>query len=233
MHAIMGFVQLLEKAEMNSEEREEYLLMVEQSGQYLLSVIDTMVDASLLDSGELKLCVTDCNLSELLQKVYHHFGIEKRKMERYSVALLKSIDLPGKEISIKADAERLEQVLSHLLTNALSHTHKGIIEFGCSMSEQGVIRFFVTDSGGRYASRELEVLNGRQVGNESTALHNTTSFRLNIVRELVKLMDGRVWVEDNGYQGTTVCFSVPASINADTGAISPGFCGEHQNRNFI
>jgi signal transduction histidine kinase len=233
MHAIMGFVQLLAKADLNSEEREEYLLMVEQSGQYLLSVIDTMIDASLLDSGELKLYITDCHLSELLQRVYHHFGIEKRKMERYSVALLKSIDLPGKDISIKTDTDRLEQVLSHLLTNALAHTHKGIIEFGCSMADHGYIRFFVTDSGGRYASRELDVLYGRQAEREPSALHNNTSFRLNIVRELVKLMNGRLWVEDNGYKGATVCFSVPARINSGADELTPGFLGDPVTRNFV
>ncbi|MFN8206688.1 MAG: HAMP domain-containing sensor histidine kinase [Bacteroidales bacterium] len=221
MHAIMGFVQLLAKADLNSEEREEYLLLVEQSGQYLLSVIDTMIDASLLDSGELKLYKSDCNLHELLQRVYHHFGIEKRKMERYSVALLKSIDLHGKDISIKADTDRLEQVLSHLLTNALAHTHKGIIEFGCSLVDGRAIRFFVTDSGGKYASRELDVLYGRQVGKESTGLQNNTSFRLNIVRELVKLMDGEIWVEDNGYSGATVCFSIPVlSSSGSAGSYS-------------
>jgi signal transduction histidine kinase len=216
MHAILGFAQLIVKSELSKEEKDEYMALIEQSGNHLITVVDTMIDASLLDSGDLRLKLSNCNLQEFLGQLYCHFGLERRKMERFSVALLKSVNLPQEDFFFLTDVDRLNQILSNLLENALKQTHKGIIEMGCFIAGTSHLQFFVTDSGGQLLGRRLGEIQNYSVEEEKSQYMCGSDLGLSIARDLVELMGGHIWAESNEYRGATICFRIPLLMNEES-----------------
>jgi signal transduction histidine kinase len=210
MNAILGFSNLLIDKNVTSEKKEEYMEHINQSGNSLLTIVDSMIDASLLEVNELKVNKERINLNMLVQQVYHYFNIDKHKLGKDHIAILLNKGIRKDDFIITTDHYRLTQVLSSLLSNALKFTSKGIIEFGYFLREDQKIQFFVKDSGkGILAGKAGAIFNKFEKQDED---YGTTEggvgLGLTLAKGIIQLLGGDIWVESNIFNGSTFNFTI-------------------------
>ncbi len=210
MNAILGFSNLLIDKNITSEKKEEYMEHINQSGNNLLTIVDSMIDASLLEVNELKVNRERVNLNILVQQVYHYFNIDKHKLGKDHIAILLNKGIRSEDFIITTDHYRLTQVLSSLLSNALKFTAKGIIEFGYFIREDQKIQFFVKDSGkGILANKAGTIFNKFEKQDED---YGTTEggvgLGLTLAKGIIHLLGGDIWVESNIFRGSTFNFTI-------------------------
>ncbi len=211
MNAILGFSNLMIDKNLPHDKKEEYMEHINMSSNSLLSLVDNMIDVSLLEIGELKVKKERCNLDILMQQVYHYFNIDKHKMGKDHIALLLNKQKSDNDFMIYTDSYRLSQVLSNLLHNALKFTSKGIVEFGYFVTEDNKLQFFVKDSGrGILADKARTVFNKfEKIDDTDTGkLEGGLGLGLTLARGIIALLGGEIWIEPNIFKGSTFNFTI-------------------------
>lgn len=210
MNAILGFSNLLIDKNISNDKKEEYMEHINQSGNSLLTIVDSMIDASLLEVNELKISRERVNLNMLIQQVYHYFNIDKHKLGKDHIAILLNKGVRSDDFIIFTDQYRLSQVLSSLLSNALKFTSKGIIEFGYFIREDQKLQFFVKDSGkGILAERAGSIFNKFEKQEEDYATTESgVGLGLTLAKGIIQLLGGDIWVESNIFRGSTFNFTI-------------------------
>jgi len=210
MNAILGFSNLLIDKNITSDKKEEYMEHINQNGNSLLTIVDSMIDASLLEVNELKVNKERVNLNMLMQQVYHYFNIDKHKLGKDHLAILLNKGTRREDFIITTDKYRLTQVLSSLLSNALKFTNKGIIEFGYFLREDQKIQFFVKDSGkGILADKAGIIFNKfEKQDDDYGTTEGGVGLGLTLAKGIIELLGGDIWVESNIFKGSTFNFTI-------------------------
>ena len=217
MNAIMGFSTLLPAA--TDEEKKNYSEIILKSSGHLLRLLDDVILLSRLQSEKLPVNISEFKPAAMLNEVYQMFdhpllskGIEIR------------IDSPGElsQVIIWSDEDKLRQVLSNLVANAVKYTFEGHIDIGFRVNQE-FIEFFVKDTGIGIPRHEQEKIfnsfyRGRQVVTDAI---RGNGLGLNIAKELVELMGGTISVQSKVHKGSRFSFSVPVLLaNAEANEIS-------------
>ena len=209
MNAILGFSNLIIDKDLSRDKKEEYMEHINQSGNNLLKIVDSMIDVSLLEINELKINSEPCNVDMTVQQVYHYFNIDKHKLGKDHLALLLNKDKKVRDITVYTDQYRLTQVLSSLLSNALKFTDKGIIEFGYFITDNEKLQFFVKDSGKGILSEKASALfNKFEKLDEDYGSTEGVGLGLTLARGIIRLLGGEIWVESNVFKGSTFNFTI-------------------------
>jgi len=235
LHAILGFAQLMALSDAGPEEKEEYVYQIRQCSSNLLHLVQNMIDASMLESGDMKVDHRGCNVETMMQELYVEYDAVKHRLEKYSIALLRTIDLPCKGFSIITDPVKLKQVMSLLLENAMKFTQKGIIEYGCYIPSERFIRFFVKDSGIGLTSTDgqkiFDMFTKAGDPDFSECTKGTgMGLGLAIAKGIVHLMGGEIWVKENKFKGTTFTFDVPLVKNGSMD-VYPAYSFNEEKKN--
>ena len=202
LNAIEGFTRIIVETD-SEEERMRYYQIVESNNQRLSSLINEILDLSRVESGEIQLKkdMTDINrLCENIKQLFKFRCPESLKLE---------FDKPMMTVTMNTDANRLIQVLSNLISNALKHTTIGSVTYGFRViNEMKEIEFFVKDTGtgiepefidsifNTYASLDAEQQKGYGLG-------------LALCKIIVEKMGGTIHVESSVNIGSTFTFVLP------------------------
>ena len=202
LNAIEGFSRVIAETD-SEEERMKYYQIIESNNQRLGSLVNEILDLSRVESGEIviKKDMTDLNnLCESILQLFKFRCPETLKLEW---------DKPLMSASMKTDANRLTQVFSNLISNALKHTTSGSIKYGYRLiHETQDIEFFVKDTGSgiskefqahifdTYASKDAEKQQGFGLG-------------LALCKIIVEKMGGNIKVESTEGKGSTFTFTLP------------------------
>ncbi len=211
MNSIVGFSELLKQNGLSELKKDLYVSKIRQSSENFLKLIDLLLDASLIESGNLELTISPCDLNQLIDELYSYYTIQKHMFDKSEIALLKNLDRYHPELQIKTDKEWLFKILSNLLDNAFKFTQKGVIEFGYKVINPTQIMFFVKDSGmGIDASQASELFHKFKkieycIGQDNRGL----GLGLSIAKGLIDMMNGKIWIESNSFGGSTFKFSIP------------------------
>lgn len=141
LNAIVGFSSVLDSAK-SEKERKEYLHIIEHNNQLLLQLINDIIDLSKIEAGTLEFVNSNVYLDDLMQELERMF---RPKAEEKKLAL--QFDDLHMECYVNADRNRLMQVMNNLLSNAIKFTSEGSIHFGFSRLNNGMLRFYVADTG--------------------------------------------------------------------------------------
>ncbi len=205
LNSLLILAQMLaENVEHNlSEQQIEYAKTIQGAGKDLLALINDILDLSKIESGTVTLGLDDvsfANVGEQLERSFRHVA-EKHGLG-FSVELT-----PNLPPSLYTDAQRLQQVMKNLLSNAFKFTNKGrvsvriaAVKSGWSVAHDGlnraqaVIGFFVTDSGiGLAAEKQKIIFEAFQQADTGTAKkYGGTGLGLSISRELAWLLGGEL-----------------------------------------
>ena len=215
MNGVIGMASLLLETPL-SREQQEYAGAVRRSAQFLLAIIDDILDFSRAEAGRLEVEDIDFALSPCVEDVVELFAEEAaaRGLELVS-------DIAGEVPEIlRGDPKRLRQVITNLLGNALKFTDAGQVVVRVSESERQpdsvVLRFEVCDTGIGITRDQMDRIFEPfcQGDGSTTRRYGGTGLGLSISRRLVELMGGRIELSSEPGRGSTFIFSLRFGVPA-------------------
>jgi signal transduction histidine kinase/CheY-like chemotaxis protein len=202
LNAIEGFARIMAETD-SVEDRLKYMEIIESNNTRLMALINEILDLSRVEAGEIAIKKSMTDLNELCKSLQLIFKF--RCPEQLQLQWTK----PNMNVTLNTDQNRLTQVFSNLISNALKHTSSGSITYGYRLINDGQeVEFFVTDTGSgiapedighifeTYMSRDAEVQNGYGLG-------------LALCKIIIEKMHGTIGVKSKLGEGSTFTFVLP------------------------
>lgn len=198
LNAIVGFSQVLVDED-DLETRQEYADIIQSNNELLQRLITDVLDISKIESNTMTLSYADHNLPVLMKEIYN--VIQLRMPENVKLELN---ECPPQ--LFYTDRNRLTQILTNLLTNAIKHTEKGFIRFGYEVTETDVV-FSVEDSGEGIPEDKLEQIFSRFV--QLNDWSKGVGLGLAICKGLITQMGGTISVSSVFGEGSVFTVVLP------------------------
>jgi signal transduction histidine kinase len=211
---ICGYAQMLTEGiagEITEGQRED-VRIIHQSGCQLLSLINDVLEISVIQSGHLTLALESVDLGELCRELVRaQVAVVRKKAEESGRPLELTIEVEEGLAPILGDGTRLRRVVQNLLSNAIKFTEQGEIKVRVGQHDETRLFFSVIDSGVGIGAAELPLIfeRYRQVGS-LTARRQGTGLGLGICKHLVELHEGEIIVESELERGTTFTVLLPS-----------------------
>ena len=202
LNAIEGFARIMAETD-SADERMKYMEIVESNNARLLALIDEILDLSRVEAGELSIKKSMTDLNEMCRSMQNIFKF------RCPDSVELQWTRPNMNVTLNTDANRVTQVFSNLISNALKHTTKGSINYGYRLINDGQeVEFYVSDTGTgiapedqkhifeAYVSRDAEQQNGYGLG-------------LALCKIIVEKLGGHITVNSKLGAGSTFRFILP------------------------
>ncbi|MCB2195236.1 MAG: PAS domain S-box protein [Bacteroidetes bacterium] len=207
MNSILGFSELLKNDSFPKEKKNHFIDIINRNGEQLVSIITDIVDFSKIEANQLDLHYREVNLSEIFHDIYYtfnvHYGLENKDVKL-------KLELPSnKNIILNTDGNRLKQVLSNLVGNAIKFTQEGEITLGFKKEYDKVV-CFVKDTGIGIKKDKLDVIfeRFRQADDSRTRKYGGTGLGLTISKRIVGLLGGKMWVHSIYGEGSQFYFTL-------------------------
>ena len=201
LNAIVGFSSLLAETD-EAELRHVYMSLVQENNELLLNLISDILDISKIEAGMIDIVMGRVDVPQLCREVIATFSHKKRDS-----AVELRFDENSPQIVIDADKNRIVQVLSNFLTNALKFTTKGSITLSYTLEDENQVRFCVTDTGKGIPDEQKHEIFNRFVKLDSFV--QGAGLGLSICQSLVKRMGGKIGVESREGEGSCFWFTHP------------------------
>ncbi|GEM_PF-1962630 len=216
LNAIVGFSSLLMDKDIDENTKKEFVDTITQSSNTLIKLIEEIIDISKIETGQLKVEKRSCDLKSLFEKLISKYSNRKLQLNKENVQLVQVISPMDAGIFILTDPYRLEQILSHLLDNALKFTESGSIHFGY-MREYPNLKFFVKDSGIGLTEKQQDQLFIRftKTAISDEKIYQGVGLGLSICKGLVEKLGGKIWVESECNVGSTFYFTIPCTLMSE------------------
>ena len=207
MNAIVGFTTLLDSPDTTDESRRQYIDIIYQSSNQLLSIITDIVDISNIETGLVKISPSAVSINTLIRNLFEQYRL---RTQQQNLVLNFSTHLDDSEAIVMTDETKVIQIFSNLLNNALRFTRKGRIELGYVVRGD-MVEFFVSDTGIGIAPENHEKVFERffQVEGPSSKQYSGTGLGLSISKAYAELLGGKIWVISAPGEGSLFCFSIP------------------------
>jgi len=213
MNGVLGMAQLLKRDEIDPVQAERLDVLIE-SGEYLLSILNDILDVSKIDAGRLEINPAPENPRQILERLVGFWG-PRADEKGVSLVLRVSDSVPD---CVQLDALRLRQILFNLVGNALKFTESGSVEViaEAAGSGEGAVLLYlaVRDTGVGIAPQHLPKLFDRfsQADASGERRFGGTGLGLAIARQLTELMGGKIWVESVLGVGSTFRIKLPLAL---------------------
>ncbi len=212
LNAVIGLTGLLLDTDLTHEQR-NYLEIVRDSGDSLLSVINNILDFSKIDGGMMELEHSPFDLRRCIESTMD-LMVTRAAEKGLVLKVVLDDQLPT---MLVGDASRLRQVLANLLSNAVKFTDKGFVEVsvrGNAIPEGFELRFDVLDTGIGMPQDKLDRLfmPFSQIDSSITRRYGGTGLGLAISKRLVGMMGGRIWAKSNPGVGSTFTFTIKVKL---------------------
>lgn len=203
LNAIVGFSRLMTVAN-NPEDEKLYSDIINQNSEILLQLINDILDLSKIEAGTLEYVRQPMDLGELCRNIYEtHKG---RVHDEVTLVL----DNKDATLVVNEDKNRLMQVITNLITNAIKFTFHGEIRFGFNVGED-CIHFYVKDTGMGISEEKIKSIFERFV--KLNAFVQGTGLGLAICRMIVEKIGGEITAESKLNKGSTFRFTIPYDSN--------------------
>jgi signal transduction histidine kinase len=200
---ISGYAQLLERGKVSDEVRERAISTIAGETRRLRRLVQDLADAARLAAGRFQVEPTECDLAEIARE---QVELAKARTNRHSITLEAPPNLPP----VRCDRDRVAQVLSNLIGNAMKYTPGGRIAVRLR-AQNGCVCASVSDEGPGIPPEELGTIFQPYVRLRRSAETETdgSGLGLYIARGIVEAHGGRIWVESTPGKGTTFTFCLP------------------------
>lgn len=207
LNAIVGFSGLIVSAP-SEEERKMYADIIAENNERLLRLVNDIFDLSQIESGTVDFVYMEFDANDLLRELE---GIFKMKLNSSSVELICEAHL--QPIIMYSERERIIQVLSNLLHNAMKFTESGEIRFGCRMEGTEEVYFFVSDTGIGIPEEEQEKIFSRFIKLDREM--QGTGLGLTLSQMIIQNLGGNLGLDSEVNRGSTFSFVLPRMINPE------------------
>lgn len=217
MNAVLGMGEILSDTNLDNDQR-QYVGILLESGNALLSLIDDILDLSKIEANEMAFENTPFDLEETIHKSFQvtaYAGHQKGLDLDYII----EPDVPR---TLVGDPYRLQQILTNLLGNGIKFTDRGTvllkagIDTSCDFGspDRLMVRFSVLDCGAGIEQDKLDTIFEKftQADASTTRRHGGTGLGLSICKLLCDKLGGRIWIESRVGEGSTVSFCLPYQV---------------------
>lgn len=210
MNGIIGFSELFKDNDSTDENKAHYAEIVINSGKQLLRIVNDILDLSKIETNQVSIqkCTKDLRIG-----FKHAYEVFNRICKDKGLELI--VDFPEHEACyLNTDHIRLFQVINNLLENAIKFTSKGQIRFGYKPNDKELL-IFVEDSGIGISEdyKELIFERFRQIETSQTKKYSGTGLGLSISKQLILLLNGKLWLESKENKGSTFYISMQPCDN--------------------
>lgn len=203
LNAIEGFSRVIAETD-SQEDRLKFYEIIESNNNRLQSLVNEILDLSRVESGEIVMKTAPTDLNELCTSVKNIF--------KFRCPDSVKLDFEESTLSVvmNTDANRLTQVFSNLISNALKHTSVGKIAYGYKILNEGtMIEFFVEDTGEGIKQEDIEHIFETYVSRDAETTKNGYGLGLPLCKIIVEKLGGKISVESEVGKGTIFRFSMP------------------------
>ncbi len=198
LNGILGYTQILKRDKTLDAKQQDGINVIHRSGEYLLTLINDILDLSKIEADRIELYPTDFHFDDFLHSIVEIFQM-RVEQKKFAFIYEKLSHLPA---GIHADEKRLRQVIINLLSNAIKFTHEGGINFKVGY-HNGKIRFQVEDTGVGIAPEGLDnIFKPFAQEGDQNARAEGTGLGLSITKKLVEMMGGELHVESTLGKGS-------------------------------
>lgn len=208
LHGIVGMADLMLEGQLDEGQR-EHLQLIRASSASLLRTLNEVLDFSRIEAGKMGIELGEFPLQQALQQATKpHALVAARKGLNLRIKVANEVPE-----TLTGDAKRLEQVLDHLLDNAVKFTAAGEVELSvlvrAELSERVMLEFIVRDTGSGFSSQQRENLFGAfsHAQRTSETGQSGVGLGLAICKRLAEMMGGEIWAESAPGRGSTFHFT--------------------------
>lgn len=213
LNAIEGFSRVLVETD-SQEDRMKFFEIIESNNNRLMSLVNEILDLSRVEAGEITMKKSSTDLNQLCDSIKNLFKF--RCPETVKLSWKK----PNMAVTFNTDANRITQVFSNLISNALKHTSAGSITYGYRMLDEGSnIEFFVQDTGTGIAPEDLQHIFNTYVSRDADTNNNGYGLGLALCKIIVEKLGGKIYVESKLGEGSLFHFVLP--FEGTIGGIAP------------
>lgn len=202
LNAIVGFSNLLTMAE-DEEERNEYINIISSNNELLLQLINDILDVAKIEAGTLEFIDSEIDINALLSDIEQSSRL--KAPEGVQISFVEKMPY----CIIMSDKNRLAQIITNFINNAIKFTKEGSIRFGYRHKDDKLL-FYVRDTGCGIEPEKKDLVFNRFVKLNSFA--QGTGLGLAICQMIVKKMGGEIGVESQLGKGSTFWFTLPDTV---------------------
>lgn len=203
LNAIEGFSRIMAETD-SAEERMKFMEIIESNNARLLSLINEILDLSRVEAGEITIKKNNVDLNNLCQDLKQMFKF--RCPDSVNMVWNK----PNMMVTLNTDENRLIQVFSNLISNALKHTANGSISYGYRLVNDGQeVEFYVSDTGSGISAEDLPTIFNTYVSKDADTMQNGYGLGLPLSKIIIEKMGGTISVSSELGKGSTFTFILP------------------------
>lgn len=208
MNGILGFAELLKIPKLSPDAQKRYIHIIEQSGNRMLNIINDIVDISKIEAGQMVIHIQETNVNQLLNDLLTCFTPEAKSK---GLRLSFSTALTDEKSNIQTDHDKLTQILTNLIKNALKFTKSGTINFGYTKNGE-ILEFYVKDTGVGISKDQAEMIfeRFRQGSVAFNREYEGAGLGLSISKAFVQMLGGKIWVNSVLGKGSVFSFQIPS-----------------------
>ena len=210
MNGILGFTELLKTPNLTGDEQQNYIKIIEKSGDRMLNIINDIINISKIEANLMEVNICEININEQIDYIYNFF---KPEVEGKGMQFLLNYPLSLRKGSIKTDREKLLAVLTNLVKNAIKYSENGSIEIGCNKKKE-YLEFYVKDTGIGINKDRQEAIFERFIQEDISdrRCHDGAGLGLSISKSYVEMLGGKLWLESEKNKGSIFYFTIPCTI---------------------
>ena len=219
LNAIVGFSRIIAESD-DREERIGYYEIIDANNERLLHLINEILDLSKIESGIMDFNYSSIHLYKLCKDVFHaHTFKVPENVELF-------FDSSDKILNIESDKNRLFQILSNLIGNAIKFTSKGYIKYGY-YQQQDKVYFYVEDTGTGISEDKIDDVFGRFIKLDDNI--QGTGLGLSICESIIQRLGGDISVESELGKGTRFTFWIPISQDKSLSTLNNSYQNQVNN----
>lgn len=214
MNAIIGFTEMLTEKDYTEEEKSKFIELVLENSRKLLSTIDDVIDIAKIEAGQMNISTQRCSANKILFDNLYIFRQMSEKLGKSHLNFRAIQHIPDQNLLFISDPQRINQVISNLMSNALKYTQEGSIDLGYRLTnfrESQFLEFYVNDTGMGIPTHQAEkIFNSyKQIENKERNGYGGSGLGLAISRNIARLMGGDIILESETGKGSTFRFMIP------------------------
>ena len=205
MNGIIGMSYLVLQTTLDKRQR-DYIEKIDNSAKDLLGIINNILDISKIEAAKLGLEKIDFTLHQVIDS---SINLLRFKMEEKGIELSLNYE-ENLATHFHGDSLRLSQILNNLLSNAVKFTSRGKISISISKVNQNRFQFKIKDTGkGLTKDEQRNIFKPfAQADGSTSRKYGGTGLGLTISKQLVEMMNGKIWVESSYNRGSSFIFEI-------------------------